>query len=53
MPSIRTCWNERCKYNRSGCYCDADEVEIGANHECLTYEELDIYAEAEGFKRDD
>jgi hypothetical protein len=52
MPDVRTCWDNTCHYNRGGCYCNAPEVEIAADHECLTYEEKDIYAEAEGFGRD-
>jgi hypothetical protein len=53
MANIRTCWDNTCRYNRGGCYCDAAEIEVSINHECLTYEEIDIYAEAEGFKRNE
>lgn len=51
MPSIRTCWNDRCEYNCNGCYCDAPEVEIGTDGSCLTFEEKDIYKEVDGFSR--
>lgn len=50
-----TCYMLRCKYN-CGNACIAAEVEIGCGEDgtsCLTYEEKDIYAEVEGFKRDD
>jgi hypothetical protein len=53
MPSIRTCWNDRCEYSCNGCYCYAPEVEIGTDGSCLTFEEKDIYREVEGLSRDD
>lgn len=39
MPCIRGCWNNMCIYNRSGCYCDADEVEIDEYGTCLVMDE--------------
>lgn len=53
MPSIKTCWNTSCEYNRSGCYCDAYDIEIDTDGNCMTFMEKDIYKEVEGFRRDD
>ena len=39
MPCIKTCWNDKCKYNRGGCYCDADDIEIDFDGTCLTFEQ--------------
>ena len=39
MPSIMSCWNEACEYNRGGCYCDADDIEIDFDDTCLTFEQ--------------
>ena len=45
MPTIKTCWNTDCEYNRNACYCDAYDIEIGADGTCMTFSEVDIYAE--------
>jgi hypothetical protein len=46
------CYNHTCKYHElTG--CNAAVVEIGSEGSCLTYEEKDIYAEVEEFKRDE
>ena len=37
MPWIKGCKNEKCEYNRSGCYCDAIEVDIDEYGECETF----------------
>lgn len=47
MSCIKTCWNNKCKYNCNGCYCNTDDIEIGTDGSCLTFEELDIYKEVE------
>ncbi len=45
MPCIKTCWNNSCEYNRSGCYCDSYDIEIGTDGSCQTFLEKDIYKE--------
>ena len=52
MPCIRSCWNDKCEYNRGGCYCDAEDIEIGTSGSCDTFVEKDIYKEVEGFSRE-
>ena len=47
MPCIKTCWNTNCEYNRSGCYCDAYDIEIDTDGNCMTFMEKDIYKELE------
>lgn len=54
MQKIATsivCSNTMCKYN-SGLSCTAAVVEVGWKHNCITYEEIDIYKEVEEFSRD-
>lgn len=53
MTNCIVCYMTSCKYNCDNA-CSAAEVEIGYSSDgagCLTYEEKDIYAEVEGFKR--
>jgi hypothetical protein len=38
MPCIRSCRNEDCAFNRGGCYCDVDDIEIGSDGTCDTFE---------------
>ena len=37
MPWIKTCRNEKCEYNRNGCYCDAPEIDIDEYGDCETF----------------
>ena len=51
MENTVICYRRNCKYNNGGS-CGVATVEIGVSG-CLAFEEIDIYEEAEGFKRDD
>jgi hypothetical protein len=37
MATVRKCYQGDCECNVDGCYCDAYEVIIGTNGDCLTY----------------
>lgn len=37
MATVRKCYQEDCECNIDGAYCDACEVIIGTNGDCLTY----------------
>ena len=51
MANVVKCYRGDCIFN-TGCWqCSAEEVVIGTDNSCCTYVEVDIYAEAEGFKR--
>lgn len=39
MADIRTCYNEKCKYNRNGCYCNGSDIVIDSNGFCEDFEE--------------
>ena len=50
MTNCIVCYNDSCRHC-SGTGCMAAVVEIGSDGNCLTYEEIDIYKEVEGFSR--
>lgn len=50
MGRIIICNRTDCKYNNCRC-CDLDIVEID-DLGCVSYEEIDIYKEVEGFSRE-
>lgn len=52
MAKCIVCSNTRCKHNYRYS-CEAAKLELGSDGSCLTYDERDIYKEAEGFKRDE
>ena len=37
MASVRKCWQTDCESNDGCCYCEADEVTIGAFGHCCTF----------------
>lgn len=41
MATVRKCYEETCECNVDGLYCDAYEVIIGCNGNCVTYCEKD------------
>lgn len=52
MTNCIVCYNHTCKFHSVNS-CEAAAVEIGSDGSCLTYEEIDIYAEVEEFRRDE
>ena len=50
MVTVCNCWRGECEYNVAG-KCTAHSIIIGTYGNCLTFNEKDIYAEVEGFKR--
>ena len=50
---VRKRWRGDCTHNCGGCFCNTDEIELDSLGQCMTYYEKDIYAEVEGFKRDE
>ena len=51
MDNSIICFRNNCRFNRGFC-CEAEVIEIGADGNCLDFEEKDIYKEVEGFSRD-
>lgn len=45
------CYNHTCRHHSVNS-CEAAVVEVSSDGSCLTYEEKDIYAEVEGFRRE-
>lgn len=41
MPDIKSCFNEKCKHNRGGCYCDGADIVINADGCCEDFEEME------------
>ncbi len=37
MASVRKCWQTDCESNDGYCFCEADEVTIGAYGHCCTF----------------
>lgn len=37
MATVRKCWQTDCERNDGCCYCEADEVTIGAYGSCCTF----------------
>ena len=53
MNTAIKCYNTKCKFNHS-CWCfPTEQITIGTDGSCLSYEEIDIYKEVEGFSRED
>lgn len=50
MVTVCNCWRRECEYNKAS-KCTAASIVIGGLGTCLTFNEKDIYAEVEGFKR--
>ena len=46
MPDIRSCYAEKCKYNRNGCYCDGVDIVIGSDGCCEDFEEKEVTEDA-------
>ena len=46
MTNCIVCYNNSCKHCK-GTACEVAVVEVGYGGSCLTYEEIDIYKEAE------
>lgn len=53
MAVIVKCWRSDCENNYCGICYSADDIELDTTGQCMTYIEKDIYAEVEGFKRDE